>query len=71
LIGMKLKVVIEAGEDSGFVAHVPALRGCWSQGSTRDEAIENIREAIEAWLEVEQDKAERSGPPGDIELVTI
>lgn len=68
---MKLKVVIEPGEDSGFVAHVPALRGCWSQGATRDEAIDNIREAIEAWLEVEQDKAERSGSAGDVELVTV
>ncbi len=68
---MKLKVVIEPGEDSGFVAHVPALRGCWSQGATRDEAIENIREAIEAWLEVEQVKAERSGSAGDVELVTV
>ena len=68
---MKLKVVIEPGEDSGFVAHVPALRGCWSQGATRDEAIENIREAIEAWLEVEQDKSERSGSAGDVELVTV
>jgi predicted RNase H-like HicB family nuclease len=68
---MKLKVVIEPGEDSGFVVHVPALKGCWSEGATREESIENIREAIEAWLEVEQDKAERSGPPRDIELVTV
>jgi predicted RNase H-like HicB family nuclease len=68
---MKLKVLIEPGEDSGFVAHAPALKGCWSQGATRDEAIANIREAIEAWLEVEQDKAERSGRAGDVELVTV
>jgi len=68
---MKLKVVIEPGEETGFVAHVPALRGCWSQGATRDEAIDNIREAIEAWLEVEQDKAERGGSAGDVELVTV
>ena len=68
---MKLKVMIEPGEDSGFVAHVPAFRGCWSQGATRDEAIENIREAIEAWLEAEQDKAERTGSAGDVELVTV
>jgi predicted RNase H-like HicB family nuclease len=68
---MKLKVVIEPGEDSGLVAHVPALRGCWSQGATRDEVIENIREAIQAWLEVEQDKTDRSGSTGDVELVTV
>jgi predicted RNase H-like HicB family nuclease len=53
---MKLKVIIEPGEDRGYIAQVPALRGCWSQGSTRDEAMANIREAIEGWLEAEQEK---------------
>jgi len=67
----KVLFVIEPGEDRGFVAHVPALRGCWSQGSTRDEAISNVREAIEAWLETEQDKPERSGPAADIELLNV
>jgi predicted RNase H-like HicB family nuclease len=56
---MKLEVVIESGEDAGYVVHAPALRGCWSQGATREEALANIREAAEAWIEVEQDKAER------------
>ena len=68
---MKLKVVIEPGEDRGFVAHVPALRGCWSQGNTRDEAINNIREAIEAWLETEQDKQEEGKQFKDVELVNV
>ncbi len=69
---MKLKVVIEQGEDSGFIAHVPALRGCRSQGASRAETLSNVREAIEAWLETEQDKAERSGTaPADVELVNV
>jgi predicted RNase H-like HicB family nuclease len=68
---MTLKVVIESGEDSGFVAHVPALRGCWSQGKTRAEALSNVREAIEAWLETEQDKVDKSVGSNDIEWVTI
>jgi predicted RNase H-like HicB family nuclease len=68
---MKLKVVIKPGEDSGFVAHVPALRGCWSQGSTREEAIRNAREAIEAWLETEQDKPEQTGAIADVELLNV
>jgi len=68
---MKLKVVVEPGEDSGFIAHVPALRGCWSQGQTRAQVLENIREAIEAWLEAEQDKAERPTGPSDVELLTV
>ena len=67
---MKLKVLVEPGEDRGFIASVPALRGCWSQGSTRDEAMSNIKEAIEAWLETEQDKIE-STLSRDIELVTV
>ena len=53
---MKLKVVIEPGEDFGLVAHVPAFRGCHSQGKTLEEALANIREAIEIWLEVEKHK---------------
>lgn len=68
---MKLKIVIQPGEDSGYVAHAPALKGCWSQGKTREEAVANIREAIEAWLEVEQDKAEHPGGPVDVELVNV
>jgi predicted RNase H-like HicB family nuclease len=68
---MRLKVVVQPGEDKGFVAQVPALRGCWSQGATREEAIANVREAIEAWLEVEQDKAEHTGGPVDVELVNV
>jgi predicted RNase H-like HicB family nuclease len=68
---MNLKVVIEPGEDGGFVAHVPALRGCWSQGQTRDEALNNIREAAEVWLETEQDKADLTGHQIDVELITI
>ena len=68
---MRLKVIVQPGEDRGFVAHVPALRGCWSQGATRDEALANVREAIEGWLEAEQDKAEHDARPGEIELVTV
>ncbi len=68
---MTIKVVVEPGEDRGFVAHVPALRGCWSQGSTREEAINNIREAILAWLETEQDKEESSASAESVELVQV
>ena len=41
---MTLKVVLEQGEDGWVVAHVPALRGCVSQGRTREEALANIKE---------------------------
>jgi predicted RNase H-like HicB family nuclease len=68
---MDLKVVVQPGEDGGFVASVPALRGCWSQGPTRQEALQSIREAIKAWLEVEQDKADTDDKAGEIELVKV
>ncbi len=48
---MKYRVVIEQDEDGVFVVHVPALPGCISQGKTRAEAIKNIKEAIELYLE--------------------
>jgi predicted RNase H-like HicB family nuclease len=42
---------IELGEDGYFVAHCPALRGCWTQGKTREEAQRNLEEAIALYLE--------------------
>lgn len=53
---MKLHVVIEKDESGYFVAEVPALPGCFSQGKTREEALTNIKEAIEGWLEVMESK---------------
>jgi len=53
---MKLHVVIEKDESGYFVAEVPALPGCFSQGKTREEALTNIREAIEGWFEVMESK---------------
>ncbi len=48
---MTLQVLIERGEDGYFVAQCPSLKSCWSQGRTREEALQNIREAIELYLE--------------------
>lgn len=50
---MKFKVILEKGEDGYYVAHCPSLKSCWSQGKTRDEALKNIQEAIELYLEPE------------------
>ena len=50
---MNIKVLIERGEDGYFVAHVPSLKSCWSQGKSKEEALENIREAIDLYLESE------------------
>ncbi len=48
---MKYRIIIEQDEDGVFVTEVPSLPGCVSQGKTRKEAILNIREAIELYLE--------------------
>jgi predicted RNase H-like HicB family nuclease len=53
---MNIKVIVEQGEDGYFVAHVPALKSCWSQGKTREEALANIREAIDLYLEPDPDE---------------
>ena len=48
---MILKVVIEQGEDGYISARCPSLKSCWSQGKTKGEALQNIREAIDLYLE--------------------
>ena len=48
---MRYRAVIEPGRESGYVAYVPALKGCVSQGQTPEEAFANIREAAEAYVE--------------------
>ncbi|HHT9133740.1 MAG TPA: type II toxin-antitoxin system HicB family antitoxin [Candidatus Avalokitesvara rifleensis] len=53
---MKLHVVVEKDEAGYYVAEVPALPGCLSQGKTKDEALKNIKEAINGWLEVMESK---------------
>lgn len=53
------------------MAHVSALKGCVSQGKTRDEAIANIREAIEGWLDVAGDLNETGGPAAGTEVVAV
>ena len=56
LTKIKTHILIEQDEDGFFVAEVPALPGCLSQGKTEDEARSNIKEAIKGWLEVMEAK---------------
>lgn len=53
---MKLKIIVHKAEEGGFWAEVPALPGCVSQGETMVEVRDNIREAIELWLETGEDQ---------------
>jgi predicted RNase H-like HicB family nuclease len=52
---MKLKVALEPSEEGGFTVYVPSLPGCISEGDSEQEALENIREAIELYLEPVED----------------
>jgi predicted RNase H-like HicB family nuclease len=57
-----LKIILEPSDDGGFTVYVPTLPGCISEGATREEALTNIREAIELYLEpVEDDLAGTEG----------
>ena len=51
------QVIIYPGEDGYWVAECPSLRGCVSQGRSREEAVHNIREAIELYIEVLEEDA--------------
>ncbi|MFQ5788148.1 MAG: type II toxin-antitoxin system HicB family antitoxin [Thermodesulfobacteriota bacterium] len=51
---MKFKVIIERDATGYYVAEVPALPGCVSQGESFEDAKANIKEAIEGWLEAEE-----------------
>ena len=52
---MRLKIVLEPSDEGGFTAIVPALPGCVSEGNTKQEALGNIKEAIQLYLEPVED----------------
>ena len=59
---MRLKIVLEPSDEGGYTVYVPGLPGCISEGETVDDAIANIREAIELYVEpVEDDLTGRQG----------
>jgi predicted RNase H-like HicB family nuclease len=65
----KRQVLLYLGEDGYFVAEVPSLPGCISQGKTRAEALVNIEEAISLYIEVLQDRGESI--PAEVEVVLV
>lgn len=60
---MRYRVIVERDEDGVFVAEVPSLPGCVSQGRTRAEAMANVKEAIAGYLESLRARGEQV-PPG-------
>ncbi len=68
---MKYRALIEQDEDGMFVAEVPALPGCISQGRTREEALLNIQEAIAAYLESLKAHGEPVPPSINEEIIEV
>jgi predicted RNase H-like HicB family nuclease len=68
---MKYRVTITQDEDGVFVAEVPSLPGCISQGQTRSEAVANIKEAIAGYIESLEAHDEPVPPPVTEEIVEV
>jgi predicted RNase H-like HicB family nuclease len=64
---MRYKVVLQHSEE-GVAASVPGLPGCWSQGTTEQEALENIRSAIQEYLAVVNEQT-RGADVREVEVV--
>lgn len=67
---MKRRVLLYPGDDGFMVAEVPSLPGCVSQGRTRAEALDNVREAISLHEEVLRERGEPL-PEDRVELVEV
>lgn len=65
---MKLRIVLEPNADSGYTVFVPTLPGCISEGENKEEALKNIREAIELYLAPVEDDLALSPNAEQIEL---
>lgn len=68
---MRYRVLIEQDEDGVFVAHVPSLPGCVTQGATREEALSNVREAIALYLESLEAHGDPVPPPITEEIIEV
>ena len=66
---MTYQVVLLPSEGEGFAESCPGLPGCWSQGATEEEALENIREAIREYLEAVKELT-RGRDVREVEVVT-
>lgn len=68
---MQRQVLLHQDESGVWIVEVPFLPGCLSQGQTRDEALRNIRHAIEAWLEVAQQFGDEIPEEAQLEIATV
>jgi len=68
---VKFRLLIDQDEDGVFVAQVPSLPGCITQGSTRQEAVANAEEAIAAYVESLNERGEPIPPAINEEMVDV
>jgi predicted RNase H-like HicB family nuclease len=68
---MKFRVLVEPDEDGVFVAEVPSLPGCISQGKTREEALRNAQEAVQVYVESLAAHGDPIPPPITEEYVEV
>lgn len=50
ILNMKISIILEEQKDGGYTVYAPSLPGCISQGETKEDAINNIKEAVELYL---------------------
>jgi len=68
---MKLKVLVVPEAVGGYSVSVPAMRGCYSEGETLEEALANIREAAELWIEVQSERATRTAVEPELHEIEL
>jgi predicted RNase H-like HicB family nuclease len=68
---MKFRTIIELDEDGNYVVQCPSLPGCISEGKTREEALENIKDAIRGYLASLKKHDEPIPPPIEEETVEV
>lgn len=67
---MKFQVILEPSEEGGYTAFCPSLPGCISEGDSKEEALRNIRDAIELYLEPIDDDS-HWGPSAEVAEVAL
>ena len=68
---MEIKIVLEEQEEGGYTVYIPSLPGCISQGETKKEAIENIKEAILLYLDTDENELFIFKNNSELETITI
>ena len=68
---MGYTVIIHKAEEGGYWAEVPALPGCFSQGETVEEAVKNVRKAIETHLQALREEGQEIPGEGEVLLARV